>query len=159
VSPPPRRCSASFAANGSDDVIYLDSSALLKLIHPEAETPTLRQWLATQSGIPVVSSVLARIEVTRACRQYTAAARVEAAGMFAGLDVIPLSDEVVTVAGEVGEPTLRSLDAIHLASALAIRAELSAVCVYDRKLFAASESSGLAVVSPGTRLGRNPRAR
>jgi hypothetical protein len=73
--------------------------------------------------------------------------------------VIPLSDEVVAVAGDVGEPGLRSLDAIHLASALAIRAELSAVCVYDRRLFAAAESSGFAVASPGAPLGRNPRSR
>jgi predicted nucleic acid-binding protein len=146
-------------ANGSDAiVIYLDSSALLKLLHPEPETPALREWLTGQQGVPAVSSVLARIEVTRACRQYSEAARVEAAGMLAGLDVIPLSDEVAAVAGDVGEPGLRSLDAIHLASALAIRAELSAVCVYDRRLFAAAESSGFAVASPGARLGRNPRS-
>ena len=149
----------SFGANGSDAVIYLDSSALLKLVHPERETPALREWLESQQGDPVVSSVLARIEVTRACRHYTEAARAEAAGMLAGLDVIPVSDEVVSVASEVGEPTLRSLDAIHLASALAIRAELSSVCVYDRRLLAAAESSGLAVASPGARLGHNPAAR
>ena len=140
-------------------MIYLDSSALLKLIHTEAETPALREWLAGQEEVPAVSSVLARIEVTRACRHYSEAARVEAAGMLAGLDVIPLTDEVVAVAGEVGESSLRSLDAIHLASALAIRAELSAVCVYDRRLFAAVESSGFSVASPGARLRRNPRSR
>ena len=77
--------------------------------------------------------------------------------MLAGLDVIPLSDEVVSVAGDVGEPTLWSLDAIHLASALAIRAELSSVCVYDRRLFVAVESSGLPVTSPGARLGDGRR--
>jgi hypothetical protein len=54
---------------------------------------------------------------------------------------------------------LRNLGAIHLASALAIRGELSAVCVYDRRLFAAAESSGFTVASPGARLGRNPRLR
>ena len=49
----------SFAANGSDAiVIYLDSSALLKLVHPEPETPALRQWLTGQQGVPAVSSVL-----------------------------------------------------------------------------------------------------
>ena len=140
-------------------MIYMDSSALLKLIHPEPETPTLREWLAGQQDVPAVSSVLARIEVTRACRHYSETARVEAAGMLAGLDVIPLSDELIDLAGQVGDPSLRSLDAIHLASAMAIRAELGAVCVYDRRLFAAAESSGFTVASPGARLGRNPRSR
>ncbi|MGH7904677.1 MAG: type II toxin-antitoxin system VapC family toxin [Candidatus Dormibacteraceae bacterium] len=132
-------------------MIYLDSSALLKLIRQEAETPRLRDWLAAQPGVPRVSSVLAQVEVVRACHRYTQAVLAAARTLLAGLDLIPLSGEVVEVGGEVGESKLRGLDAIHLASALSIRSELSAFCVYDRRLYAAAGTAGLPAVAPGAR--------
>lgn len=130
-------------------MIYLDSSALLKLLHREAESAVLSEWLAARIDTPVVSSVLAKIEVTRACRRVNADALPAAKTLLAGLDVIPLTGAVADEAADVGSSTLRSLDAIHLASALSIRADLSAFVVYDRRLGEAAADAGLDVVMPG----------
>lgn len=102
-------------------MIYLDSSALLKLLHEEAESAALADWLATRAETPVISSELANVEVVRACRRINPAALHEATALIAGLDMIPLAGTVIDHAAEVGETTLRSFDAIHLASALSIR--------------------------------------
>lgn len=130
-------------------MIYLDASALLKLVRAEAETSALRRWLAERDGTPHVSSVLARIEVTRASRRYVEAMLVEAHTLLTSLDLVPLSLDVVEVACQVGDPLLRSLDAIHLASALTIRTELSAFVAYDHRLYAAAAAAGLPALAPG----------
>jgi predicted nucleic acid-binding protein len=128
-------------------VIYLDPSAILKLIRLEAESPALRAWLADREAIAKVSSVLARIEVLRASRRPPAAAAAQV--VLSGLDMIPLSADVVEVAAAVGEPSLRTLDAVHLASALAIAGELDAFCCYDHRLLAAAQAVGLPGTAPG----------
>jgi predicted nucleic acid-binding protein len=130
-------------------VIYLDSSALLKLLYEEHESAALDEWLSARSGIPVVSSELAKVEVVRACRRVNADALPEVRALFAALDLIPLTSDVLAEAADVGEPLLRSLDAIHLASALSIRADLSAFVAYDQRLGDAAAVAGLAFVRPG----------
>lgn len=130
-------------------MIYLDSSALLKLIHQEAESAALGDWLSTRAGTPVVSSVLAAIEVTRACRRIDADAVPVAKQLLAGLDTIPLTGAVVDEAAEVGDPLLRSLDAIHLASALSIRSDLTGFVAYDHRLAEAAAAAGLRLEMPG----------
>lgn len=132
-------------------MIYLDSSALLKLLHEEAESAALADWLSARAGTPVVSSALAAVEVTRACRRVDAGALPAAKALLAGLDTIPLSGAVIGEAADVGEITLRSLDAIHLASALSIRADLSSFVAYDRRLGDAASAAGLTLVAPGAR--------
>jgi predicted nucleic acid-binding protein len=131
-------------------VIYLDSSALLKLLHEEPESAALADWLAAHAGTPVVSSELARVEVIRACRRMNPDALPEARALLAGLDLIPLSGAVVDEAADVGEAMLRSLDALHLASALSIQAELSTFVAYDRRLADAASTAGLELLAPGT---------
>jgi predicted nucleic acid-binding protein len=130
-------------------VIYLDSSALLKLLHDETESVALADWLATRTGTPVVSSELAKVEVVRACRRINPATLTEATALLAGLDLIPFSGAVIDRAADVGETTLRSLDAIHLASALSIQAELSTFVAYDHRLAAAASTAGLELLAPG----------
>jgi uncharacterized protein len=130
-------------------VIYLDSSALLKLLHDEAESTALADWLAARIGTPIVSSELAKIEVVRASRRINPATLTEATTLIAGLDLIPLSGAVIDQAAHVGETTLRSLDAIHLASALSIQAELSAFVAYDHRLGEAASTAGLELLAPG----------
>jgi uncharacterized protein len=132
-------------------VIYLDSSALLKLLHDEAESAALADWLATRAGTPIVSSELAKVEVVRACRRIDPATLPEATNLLAGLDLIPLSGAVIDQAGLLGETTLRSLDAIQLASALSIQAELSAFVAYDHRLGEAASTAGLTLLAPGSR--------
>jgi len=130
-------------------VIYLDSSALLKLLHDEAESAALADWLTARTGTPLVSSALAKVEVVRACRRINRATLREAAAMLAGLDLIPLSSAVLDQAADVGETMLHSLDAIHLASALSIQAELSAFVAYDHRLAEAASTAGLNLSVPG----------
>lgn len=131
-------------------MIYLDSSALLKLVFEEPESAALDDWLSARSGLPVVSSELAKVEVVRACRRIEADALPEVRALLAALDLIPLTSDVLDDAADVGETLLRSLDAIHLASALTIRDELSAFVAYDLRLSDAAAVAGLPVVRPGT---------
>lgn len=131
-------------------MIYLDSSALLKLLHEEPESAALADWLTRQAGSPLLSSELAGVEVIRACRRINPDALPEARAMLAGMDLIPLAGAVIARAGDVGETTLRSLDAIHLASALSIRDDLSAFIAYDHRLSEAASAAGLELLAPGT---------
>lgn len=130
-------------------MIYLDSSALLKLLHQEAESAALGAWLSARSGTPVVSSVLARVEVVRACRRVNADALPAAKTLLAGVDTIPLTAAVIDEAADVGDTMLHSLDAIHLASALSIRADLSTFIAYDHRLSDAAAAVGLELAMPG----------
>jgi predicted nucleic acid-binding protein len=130
-------------------VIYLDSSALLKLLHEEPESAALADWLTGQAGSPLLSSELANVEVIRACRRINPDALPEARALLAGLDLIPLAGTVIAEAADVGETTLRSLDAIHLASAFSIRSDLSAFVAYDHRLSEAASAAGLQPLAPG----------
>lgn len=130
-------------------MIYLDSSALLKLLHEEAESAALADWLTARTGTPLVSSALAKVEVVRACRRINPATLKEAVELLAGLDLIPLSGAVIDQAADVGQAMLRSLDAIHLASALSIQAELTTFIAYDHGLAEAASTAGLELLVPG----------
>jgi uncharacterized protein len=130
-------------------VIYLDSSALLKLLFEERESAALTDCLAQRAGAPVVSSELVKVEVIRACRRVDADALPQARALLSGLDLVPLTGTVLDEAADLGGPLLRSLDAIHLASALSIRADLSLFVAYDRRLADAASAAGLELLTPG----------
>ncbi|MGH3320881.1 MAG: type II toxin-antitoxin system VapC family toxin [Streptosporangiaceae bacterium] len=130
-------------------MIYLDSSALLKLVREEHESAALEHWLSAREEMPTVSSELAKIEVLRACRRLSAEALPKARVLVASLDLIPITSDLVEHATEIGEPALRSLDAINLVSALSIREELSAFVVYDRRLYDAAAAQALEPLRPG----------
>jgi predicted nucleic acid-binding protein len=130
-------------------VIYLDSSAILKLLIEEPESAALVAWVTERADTPVVTSELAKVEVIRACRRVDAAALPAARALLGGLDLIPLRSELVDAAADVAGESLRSLDAIHLASALSLRADLSAFVAYDQRLAAAAAAVGLETVQPG----------
>ena len=109
-------------------MIYLDTSAALKLVMPEAETAQLELWIAERAGVPRVSSRLLRIEMLRSVAR-TAPQRMSRANVVLSSIALVSIDEVASTAEVIGNQTLRSLDAIHLATAHEIRAELSAfVC-------------------------------
>lgn len=131
-------------------MIYLDSSALLKLLYEERESAALDEWLSARSDVPAVSGELAKVEVVRACRRLNADALPEARALLASLDLVPLTSDVLHEAADVGETLLRSLDAVHLASALSIREELSAFVAYDLRLGDAARIAGLVLARPGT---------
>ena len=129
-------------------MIYLDSSALLKLVHNERETAALQAWLSGHPDTSLVSSELVRVEVTRATRRVNGAALPTAAAVLAALDLVPMTTGLLEEAGTVGDPGLRSLDAIHLASALSIRSALTSFVVYDHRLAEAATAAGFDTVAP-----------
>src|SRR5690606_33314817 len=114
-------------------VIYFDSSALMKLVRAEAETAALSTWLSTQQE-HVISSELGRVEVLRAARRAGDKALTEAHAVIGDVDLIPLDRSVQDLASEIGEPLLRTLDALHLASAVLLGSDLSAFVAYDERL-------------------------
>ena len=97
----------------------------------------------------LVSSELARIEVIRACRRIDPSTDPAARALLSQLDLIPLSSAVIDDAADLAAPLLRSIDALHLASALSIRSDLTAFVAYDRRLCAAAAAAGFDPVRPG----------
>jgi uncharacterized protein len=130
------------------DLLYLDSSALVKLVLPEAESGALLESLAAW---PVrITSELARIEVVRAARRTTSdpGAEQRAEEVLAGLYLLKIDSDVLSEAARLEPRTLRSLDAIHLASALSLGADLGPIVTYDSNMATAAEDYGLAVLAP-----------
>ena len=131
----------------TDAIVYLDSSALLKLIFEEPESAALAAFLADWPSR--VSSAIARIEVTRiVARVLDPAADREAQRVLRGVHLVRLDDDVVLRASEIGLAGLRSLDAIHLATAQMLGSGLAGLVAYDRRLLTAAEALGLTVWSP-----------
>ncbi|MGH3869987.1 MAG: type II toxin-antitoxin system VapC family toxin [Pseudonocardiaceae bacterium] len=130
-------------------MIYLDSSALMKLIRMENETAALREWLGERSEQPVVSSELGRVEVLRAARRVGGRALTEARAVVADIDLVPLDRTVHDLASDIGDPLLRTLDALHLASAVLLSDELTVFVAYDQRLTSAAQAAGLVVATPG----------
>jgi uncharacterized protein len=129
-------------------MIYLDSSALLKLLFEEDESEALASWVSEHVAMPMVTSELAKVEVIRAARRLDVAAVPAARALVSQLDLIRLSSALIDAAADVGGPLLRSLDAIHLASALSIGSDLTAFVAYDDRLVAAAEAAGVDATRP-----------
>ncbi|WP_158635050.1 type II toxin-antitoxin system VapC family toxin [Tsukamurella asaccharolytica] len=131
---------------------YLDTSALIKLLAPEFESDALTIWMARQAneGEAFGTSVIGQIELTRAAARMTdpdTTSQAQYIGEQA--ETIPLTVAMAKLAETIGPPHLRSLDAVHLASAMSIRDQISAFVTYDKRLSDAAEVEGLTVVSPG----------
>ena len=126
-------------------VAYLDSSALVKLIAIEAETAALRHELRRWPDR--ASSLLATVEVTRTARRLGGQAPAVAVGVLAGLRLLAI-DPIVPTAAQIGATTLRSLDAIHLATAISIAHQIGALITYDQRMITEGQTLGLPVISP-----------
>jgi predicted nucleic acid-binding protein len=128
-------------------MIYLDTSAALKLVLPEAETAGLELWIAERAGIPRVSSRLLRIEMLRSVAR-TAPQRTSRANVVLSSIALVSIDDVAPAAEMIGDRMLRSLDAIHLATAHQLRTELTAFVCYDNRLRDSAHALGLPVQAP-----------
>lgn len=128
----------------NEAIVYLDSSALLKLIFDEPESDTLNYFLR---GWPTrVSSALARIEVSRiAARVADTIVQREARRVLRAVHLIRVDDDIVLRAATMGPPALRSPDAIHLATAELLGSDLAGIVAYDRRLARAAGEHGLTV--------------
>jgi len=131
-------------------MIYLDTAALVKLVRREVASDALVDWLASRQDEVLVCSALAEVELPRALRRTEPALLAAVPGLLARLAVYEMDDLVRTTAAAYEDPVIRSLDAIHLATADAILAEdLTAFVTYDRRLREAAEGIGLSTASPG----------
>jgi uncharacterized protein len=128
-------------------MIYLDTSAALKLVMPEAETSALELWIAERAGVPRVSSRLLRIEMLRSVAR-NAPERVSRANVILSSVELFSLDDIAQTAEVIGDRTLRSLDAIHLATAHELRTELTAFVCYDKRLCDSAHALGLPVEAP-----------
>ena len=129
-------------------MIYLDSSALVKLAVAEPESPGLLSWLAAQPNLVRVASSVIRVEVPRAVWRAEPSALPESYLVLRRTTEIELTDEVLSKAASVRPVTLRAVEAIHLASALVLRRQLTSFVSYDRRLLAAAKEAGLPTASP-----------
>lgn len=127
-------------------MVYLDSSALVKLVVLEPESRALRGYLRRERER--VSCALARTEVLRAVRPVGATALERARRVLRGIHLIRLDETLLDAAGIIEPAAVRSLDAIHLAAAQLVAPTLTAVVTYDRRMADAAASLGFRVEAP-----------
>ena len=132
-------------------MIYLDSSALVKLALTEPESAALADWLAERADQPLVSSALHRAEVPRAVWCAEPGALPRSYRLIRRIARVALTAEVLDDSATLPPQALPVAQAIHLASALAMRGELTAFVSYDEDLLSAAADAGLPVASPGLR--------
>jgi uncharacterized protein len=129
-------------------VIYLDSSALVKLAVTEPESEALTRYLAERAAQALVSSPLHRAEVLRAVWRAEPGALPRAQRIIRRVSLVSLSHDLLDNAGTVPPGGLPTTGAVHLASALTIKRDLTAFVCYDEQLLAAASAAGLPVASP-----------
>lgn len=129
--------------------IYLDSSALVKLIHVEQESRALRRYLRRYRDDSFVTSALSRVEVVRAVLGGGSEAIQLARDQLSRLDQIALDATALDEAATLSPDTrLRSLDAVHLAAARIVGSELRSLITYDLRMAEAARRLGLLVEAP-----------
>lgn len=129
------------------DLLYLDSSAIVKLLVEEPESPALR--LALRGRPDRVSSALAQVEVhLAAARRAPAPARERVEQILAGLTLIPIDQPVLARAAKGQGLNVRALDAIHLATAQSLGRDLDRLIAYDQRLLSAAQACGLPTEQP-----------
>lgn len=128
--------------------VYLDASALVKLLIEEPESDALAAYLH-ESGLQPASSEIAEIEVLRAVAKVEPEKLDEASIMIAQTIMLPLTSQIRQRAARLEPLTLRSLDAIHLATAIEIQPDLHSLLAYDQRLLGAASTAGIPVTSPG----------
>jgi uncharacterized protein len=134
-------------AQMSGSTAYLDTSAFVKVVIEEPESTTLRARLARWPNY--ASATLLRTEAVRALRRSGNEHRIgDARRLLTGLRLLRLDETLLDRAGDLGPVGLRSLDAIHLAAALAIGSDLGVLFTYDERMTRAALSQGMSVEAP-----------
>jgi len=130
------------------DPIYMDTSALVKLVAREDQSADIRQFL-NQPSAQVVSSQITEIELLRAIARHDEGLTNLGLEILAQTVLLPMTTSMRLRASYLKPEPLRSLDAIHVATALEIQSDLEYFVTYDKRLLEAASSVGLRVVSPG----------
>jgi uncharacterized protein len=128
---------------GRDDVIH---TPIVKLVGPEPETKALRELL--RSWPERLSSAVARIEVERVARRIGGGAIRRARTVMSRIALVELDEDLARAAAELDPPELRTLDAIHLATAISLGRDLGALCAYDVRLGDAAAANTIMVFAP-----------
>ena len=130
-------------------ILYLDSSALVKLVIPEAASVALSDYMTDHAGDGRMTSALALTEVVRAIRTATRDEAVveRARTLLSSFAIVPVHVHLLEAAADL-PGALCTLDAIHVAAAHYVRPQLRAVVTYDRRTAAAAEATGLPVAAP-----------
>jgi uncharacterized protein len=131
------------------ELVYLDSSALVKLVVRERESDALRAWTALHPG--AVTSAIAVTEVRRAVSRLSPRRGLSdrARLVLDGVALLGVDQNILEKAASLGPKELRTLDAIHIASAVSLGADLLAFVTYDDRQLDAARKAGLALVQPG----------
>lgn len=133
-------------------MIYLDTAALVKLVRVEAESQALVDWINGHAAEPLVASTLVEVELPRALRRSQPGVLGSVAGVLSRLHRVEINAAVRATAAAYTEPMLRTLDAIHLATAellVASGKSLTAFVTYDKRLADAAARVGLPIAAPG----------
>jgi uncharacterized protein len=128
---------------------YADTSAVIKLLVQETRSQAFAAFYDAQADSEWVSSALLRIELMRAVSRGRPLLLPNARDLLSAFSYIAIDDEIVDAAMNEPDRSLRTLDAIHLATARLLGPELDAVVTYDERLARAADSAGLAIASPG----------
>jgi predicted nucleic acid-binding protein len=129
-------------------VIYLDTSAFVKLIRGERETPALQAFLRERPEAPLVSSTLLVVETRQAVLREAPDQLARADLLLTRIDQVDVTRSVIEAASRLPDPALGSLDAIHLATALQLAEDLEALVTYDGRLAAAAARQKFPVLTP-----------
>jgi len=133
--------------SGTDlGLVYLDTSAFLKLVAEEDESAALRRHL--RRGRLRTSAVLLQTEALRAAARLSADHLALARLLLRGLALVQIDRQLYSTAGLLAPPELRSLDALHVAAALTLGQDLAEFVTYDSRMIGAARSQGLPVVTP-----------
>jgi predicted nucleic acid-binding protein len=131
-------------------MLYLDTSALMKLIRREPESDSLADWLDAQTPAPWVSSTLIEVELPRALRRVEPSLLADVPPIVARVARYEIDEVVRAAAAAYPNTALRSLDAIHLATAAAVfGTQLTAFVAYDEQLLTVAAAAGLPTAAPG----------
>jgi len=135
-------------------LVYVDSSAIVKRVAEEAGSDAMRSSfdVASAAGVRFLTSALSRVEVGRAARtrlDTQSPARIAGGSYeaFVGVAIAEMTRPILESARVIGPPALRSLDAIHVATAVA--AGVDELWTYDRRMADAAEALGIRVRLPG----------
>jgi predicted nucleic acid-binding protein len=129
-------------------VFYLDASAAAKLVLAEDDSDAMKDWIETTDAV-IVSSDLLRTELLRTIRRHAPAQLSQGRAVLESITLVAVSRSVYENAATLGPPVLRSLDALHLASAIDVGGdELTAIITYDLRMIEAAGSLGIETIAP-----------
>ena len=129
--------------------IYFDTSALAKLVLIEDESAALRAWISARPGAPQLTNRVGVVELQRLTARISQPAVTAAGQLLTRIDQLELTPLALARAATLPPPEVRTLDALHIASAAEL-GDLEAIVSYDHRMIKASRGYGLPVESPGT---------